>query len=752
MSEAPDAAVARFAAAWQAALRDARAEPPPLAHYVPEGRVIRTAVLADLVRIDLRQRWRRTPAAKRMSDYRKEFPELTTSPRFLELVCEEYALRSRYQRTTVTAFLDDYPELAAELAPLLEAADGNGVDANGEHAGPGVGSEGGGFGVVSEGEGQGVVSEGGGPGVGSEGGGTFVAAGGGGAADDVRPGRRLDDFDLITLIGGTAYAKVFLARQYSMQRLVAVRVGTVGGHDARTVAQLDHPYIVRLFDQRVIEGGAGEPLRLEYMQYLPGGSVADLLRPRRFEGGLGGGTLLLRSVDAVMAARGEIRPTDSTVRAEIAALSWPETVAWVGSRLAAALDYASYRGVAHGDIKPENVLFTAEGIPKLADFRADAPEMAAVSGDSVAYRAPEQLASTGAAAPDSRADIYSLGALLWELLTGSWPSDAATPLPPDTPATLRRTLLRCLDPDPRRRWRSGADLAGQLELCLDARARDLVDPPPASLRYRARAWWLPITTACVGLPNLLASFYNIRLNDSLVIDRLTAADQDRYATVGLINNLITFPLAALLMVLLSRRALLVSHRLRRHAEADPTGDAAGEIDVRELAVARRQVLSLGDRLVWVPFGMWLLAGIAWPVAVMAIGVTLPARNFAHFYTAQVVCAAIALAYPFFLVTMYAVRSVYPQLLVAGAVGPEDGRQLWALARRANFYLAAAASVPLLGVAGATLVPGDQLWQVVGPVRFLSVGGILAFVLTYRMFRLLERDLRALGRVIPRSAR
>ncbi|WP_280370651.1 serine/threonine-protein kinase [Nocardia wallacei] len=727
MSEAPDAAVARFAADWQAAVRDAGTDPPPLARYVPEGPVLRTAVLADLVRIDLRQRWRRTREGKRMADYGKEFPELTTSPRFLELVCEEYALRTRYHRTSVADFLGDYPELAAELAPLL-GADGNG----------------GGAGVDSEG------------------------AWSGGELDvEVRPGRRLDDFDLITLIGGTARAKVFLARQHSMQRLVAVRVAAVGGQDSRTVAQLDHPYIVRLFDQRVVDRDAGQPLRLEYMQYLPGGSVADLLRLRRSEAGLGGGALLLRSVDAVMAARGEIRPTDSTVRAEIAALSWPETVAWVGRRLAAALDYAGYRGVAHRDIKPENVLFTAEGIPKLADFRADAPETAAAEHDSVAYRAPEHRdGSTGVVALDSRADIYALGVLLWELLTGSVPfeekpgagdepatDDRESQLPPDTPATLRRTLLRCLDPDPRRRWRSGSDLAGQLELCLDARARDLVDPPPTSLRYRARAWWFPITTACVGLPNLLASFYNIRLNDSLVIDRLAAADQGRYATVGLINNLITFPLAALLMVLLSRRAMLMSHRLRRRAEADPgPGDAAREVDAPELAVARRQVLSLGDRLVWVPFGMWLLAGIAWPVAVMAIGVTLPARNFAHFYTAQVVCAAIALAYPFFLVTMYAVRSVYPQLLVAGAVGPEDGRQLWALARRANFYLAAAASVPLLGVASATLVPGDQLWQVIGPVRVLSVGGILAFVLTYRMFRLLERDLRALGRVIPRSAR
>ncbi|MGK8521686.1 protein kinase domain-containing protein [Nocardia asteroides] len=513
------------------------------------------------------------------------------------------------------------------------------------------------------------------------------------------------------------------------------------------------------------------PPRLVYMQYLPGGTAVGLLAERRRGPVSDGGALLLRAVDHAMEAKGEIRPSDSSVRAEIARLSWPETVAWVGRRLADALDYAEHHGVLHHDIKPANVLFTAEGIPKLADFAlgegsARAPH-GPVAADALAYCSPEQLArylDPDAPAPGNGSDIYSLGVLLWELLTGASPFEdppltgdgpdvyarmlaarregisaaALSRLPDDTPATLRRVLLDCLHEDPERRWRSGAELAGQLDLCLDTRARDLVDPPPDSLAYRARGWLLPVAALCVGVPNVLASLYNIQLNQTLIIDRMSAANQDKFTTVGLINNLIAFPVAALLLLFLTRRPLAAAHRLGR----------GRRYSARTLAQARRDTLLMGDWAVWVPFGFWLVAGIIWPLGLAFSGVDLPRGTFLHFLTAQVVCAAIALAYPFFPIMVYSVRSIYPQLLTRGGIGPDDERQLRALARRGNFYLGVAASVPLLGVASATFVEAADLQLVIVPVRVLSVGGILAFVLTYRLFRLLEADLLAVARAIP----
>ncbi|WP_280430265.1 protein kinase domain-containing protein [Nocardia brasiliensis] len=786
-------AIARFAADWQRSLRDDRLEPPRIADYVPDGAQTRLAILTELLHIDLRERWgRAADLGKRIAEYRKEFPEVEHSPDLADLVCAEFTARRRHAPLPVAEFIAEYPELADELRERLAAFD------------------------IDEGTADFGAAE---------------SAAAVAALAELAPGRRIDDFDLLTDLGTGVLGRVFLARQRSMQRLVAVRLSAGRASAPQTMAQLDHPHIVRVFDQRLLhtdaiagvfeEGwatadfgfqvdatspdpdatgtgaavpgssavrarpgpvhsmlGAAAP-RLVYMQYLPGGTALGVLAQRRRGLESDGGVLLLRAVDAAMAAKGEIRPSDSSVRAEIAALSWPETVAWVGRRLADALDHAAHLGVLHHDIKPANVLFTAEGVPKLADFAlresgstADATNHAELEADSLRYRSPEQLArllDPAAPAPGTRSDLYSLGLLLWEMLTGAHPFDdrrqaaearpdalarmlearraglpgsALAQLPADTPAALRRVLLDCLRAEPKRRWRNGAELAGQLDLCLDARARDLADPPPASLRFRARGWLIPVAALCVGVPNVLASWYNIQLNQSLIIDRLAAGDQQKFFAVGLINNLISFPLAAVLLIVLSRRPLTVSFRLAR----------GREYSARTLAKARRDTLLLGDWAVLVPFAMWVIAGVAWPLALAASGVSLPPGTFLHFFAAQLVCAAIALAYPFFPAMLFAVRVVYPQLLVRGGVGPGDERQLRNLARRGNFYLGVAASVPLLGVAGATFVDAADLGLVIVPVRWLSVGGILAFVVTYRLFRWLEADLLALARAIPQRRR
>jgi serine/threonine protein kinase len=590
---------------------------------------------------------------------------------------------------------------------------------------------------------------------------------------DVDVGQRIDDFDLLMRLGRGAFARVFLARQRSMHRLVAVKISRDHGTEPQTMAQLDHDYIVRVFDQRHLEGLG---VKLLYMQYVPGGTLLAVLRRiRKAPQEPRGGQVLLDAIDSELEAKGEIRPTDSSVRAEIAALSWPETIAWLGRRLAEALDHASRHGVIHRDIKPANVLLTAEGVPKLTDFnisfsnRLDGMSPVAYFGGSLAYMSPEQLAARhpnkpGTAADlDTRSDIFALGVMLWELLTGKRPfrdaidadeSDASlgtmldlrrhriapqiqAELPPDCPATLRRVLLTCLEPDPRDRWPTGADLAQQFELCLDPQARDLVDPPPGSWRLRLRSWAEPIIVFGILVPNALAGLYNYTHNRTLIVSKLSLGAQEHFGQIQLILTVITFPLMCVLLAYVCRRPILVSRALAR----------GRVVDARTLAWARTDTLLLGDRVVVLFFAAWWGATAVNLILLHLAGGTIQLGAYLHFLASTVVCGAIAVAYPFFLVTFYVVRCLYPVLLPPGIISGIDAGLLRGLERRSTRYLAVAASIPLVGIAGATFLPADELGAVIVPIRVLCLGAIVAFVGAYWMFRQLEQDLHALERVV-----
>ena len=142
---------------------------------------------------------------------------------------------------------------------------------------------------------------------------------------------------------------------------------------------------------------------------------------------------MLEAVDASLARRGELPPAASAARQQWAARSWPATVCALGAKLAAALDYAHGHGVLHRDVKPANVLLTAEGEPLLADFnvgccsKLDGAGPAAFFGGSLPYMAAEHLEAFNPDHPrppeslDGRADAFGLVVTLWELLTGDRP-------------------------------------------------------------------------------------------------------------------------------------------------------------------------------------------------------------------------------------------------------------------------------------------------------------------------------------------
>jgi hypothetical protein len=720
--------VRRFSEAWNAG------PPPPRLHdYIPPsdpasgGNACRLLVL-ELIKVDLSRRWPQTDLRQPVEHYLQEFPELLADGHLpYDLVFEEFRLRRQLgEAVDVAEYEGRFPDHVVPLGRLLSAAD----DAPS----------------------------------------TAVALAG--EVDDVAVGSRLDDFDLLLCVGNGAFARVFLARQRSMQRLVALKISADRGTEPQTMAQLDHPHIVRVFDQRTIKE---RNLRLLYMQYVAGGTLQTVLQHvRAFPPAARSGRLLFEAIDRCLAERGESTSVDSLLRSRLSERSWPEVVCWLGSRLASALDYAHRRGVLHRDIKPANVLVSSDGSPRLADFnisycsKVEGTTPAAYFGGSLPYMSPEQLEAFNplherpASDVDARADVFSLGVVLWELVTGERPfhdppaadgwvealdemiarrgSPPAKALPDDLPPGLKETLHSCLAPNRDERFASAGHLARQLDLCLQGRAQRLLV---------ARAGWRPlaqrftvVALLIAGLvPNVAASALSIGYNQTAVISQLGEEAQRVFNLQLAVINPVAYSIAVAWLLWLAWPVVVGVYR-RRMKQSEVAADRA---------VQRYRCLRIGEYVAWVTAAAWLVSGIVFPVWLRLdprTAGTMTRSTYASFFTDLVLCGLMAATLSFFCVTFIAVRALYPQLVDAHGTDPAASRDLTALARRSRYYFLAAVSVPFIALlAVVMLLTADDRVAVFG----LAIIGLGAFFVSYRLSREIENDVASLIVVVDPAA-
>lgn len=206
----------------------------------------------------------------------------------------------------------------------------------------------------------------------------------------------------------------------------------------------------------------------------------------------------------------------------LARSSYIQAVTWIAARLAEGLAHAHQHGILHRDIKPSNVLIASDGQPMLLDFnlardvKSHDPGAVAYVGGTLPYMAPEHMDAfnvenpTPATAVDERSDIYSLGVVLFEMLTNKHPfpmeppvnslpamlqrmaADRRTKSPsprelnPAVPQSLDAVVRRCLEPEPTRRYPEAAQLAEDLQCELDS--MPLQHTPEPSLGERASKW------------------------------------------------------------------------------------------------------------------------------------------------------------------------------------------------------------------------------------------------------------------------
>jgi serine/threonine-protein kinase len=292
---------------------------------------------------------------------------------------------------------------------------------------------------------------------------------------DVPVPQSVAGYEILGVLGRGAMGVVYKARQPGLKRVVALKMILAGDHagerqlvrfrtEAEAVARLHHPNIVQIYE-------VGEDNGLPYfsLEYVDGSSLSSRI--------------------------------DNTPQP-------PREAARIVQLLAMGVEAAHQRGIIHRDLKPANVLISADGTPKISDFglakRLEEDSGHTRSGavlGTPSYMAPEQAEGrTEDVGPLS--DVYSLGAILYEMLTGRAPFKAGSILDtleqvktqepvapiqfaPSVPRDLETICLKCLQKDPARRYASATALADDLGRFLDGRP---ILARPVSLPERFWRW------------------------------------------------------------------------------------------------------------------------------------------------------------------------------------------------------------------------------------------------------------------------
>ena len=543
------------------------------------------------------------------------------------------------------------------------------------------------------------------------------------------PGQRFGDFELLNLLGSGSFAKVYLARQVSLDRQVALKISANRGTEARTLASLEHDHIVHVFSEIVDWEG---DLRLLCMQYVPGTTLEHLIqvmarRPRTEWSG----RAMVESIDVLSTHPAAFDAASMREREFLNSCDFVEAVCWMGARLAEALAYAHGIGVLHRDIKPANILLNRYGRPLLADFnialdpQRDFGSAGEMFGGTLAYMAPEHLDAFNPdelASPelvDVRSDVYALGVVLFELLTGRHPFASASresdmrkrlramaaqrraPAPSprgvnqDIPKVLDRVIRRCLDPNPAERYQTATELARALDGCREWRRMDSELPslgPLTSIVTRRPFLMLMVLTF---LPHVLGSLVNIPYNTLRIVDHLEPLQQTAFTNFSLVYNVVIYPAFIWMVYRLVAPAFRTLRDLDRSEFVAPSA----------VAHARRQILSLPYWALGLSCLGWLPGGFVFPLAIDLLAGNVTPAVYGHFLISFTISGLIALTYTFFGVQLIVLRVIYPQLWIDA----QDFRQtaVQELGRRTHYFAFFQVLAGIIPLTGAMLMVGVE---------------------------------------------
>lgn len=355
------------------------------------------------------------------------------------------------------------------------------------------------------------------------------------------PGARVGDFNLLRQMGKGAFGRVFLALEEPTTRHVVVKLTRQKCDEAKVLGKVGHGNVVSVLSA---PHDVASGLYLIVMPFLGTATFEDLLelaypmaaaRPTR-----------PRRADVILKAAARNHHTDDPepegVRTDplLRRGGFVDGVVWLGTRVAEALAAVHRCGYVHHDLKPSNILLGLDGQPRLLDFNlaSDVQNTKSRLGGTLPYMPPEHLEAVrrpdaATSVMDVRGDVYSLGVILYELVTGVHPFGRipksksvkavagemltrqqagirpVRDLNPDVPPRLARLVERCLAYDPAARPQTAAAVAGELRRCHTAsrRARQFFGSRPGRALVTAAAVavvstgsWYAANSARAGAP------------------------------------------------------------------------------------------------------------------------------------------------------------------------------------------------------------------------------------------------------------
>lgn len=546
------------------------------------------------------------------------------------------------------------------------------------------------------------------------------------------PGDRLLHFEIVELLGEGSLARVYLARDTELGRLVALKVTPNQSKEARTLAHFSFDGIIQVHSEHVVDKG-GVLLRVICLQFVAGPTlarVASAMQPNDGRAGAAdtGPGALLRLIENTGDHEVAFEPAALQWRGRLATATLAEGIVLLGARLAETLGHAHARGVLHLDIKPANILIDPYGRPYLSDFNVSTYAERLLAGDlrgiggTPHYMPPEQARLFETApdqragdAIDARADVYALGVVLVDLLTKAGFEDPR----------LALILERAVRPERAERTASARELADELRAWL---VGSLAEKEMPKL-WRGFRWILNRPLLAVFTLTLasqvVASVINISYNQQQIMAELSPVQNEVFAKAVGLYNLFSYPLV-LLFVCLTLRALF----------AKSVEPERGRRTVLRLPAVVFVAVSIG----WLP-GAWFFPFVIDRYA-GPIDPSIYRRFAISFSLAWLISATTSLAVTLFVLT----RALYPrywrgrsdlartELRLAGGLGA--------------LLMISAALIPMAGVFMLVLLTPHEYsigdYQSFKILIMATVGfGLLNILLVQRLTQLAEASLSAL---------